>query len=96
MSKHKREAAFIAPREIDPKRRREWPVESQPEAVVALHAMQVEVGRAAGHLAGVIEHRGIEVTTRHDPPLRLQQQAVAIAETRRIEAPQVGAAAERR
>jgi hypothetical protein len=41
--------------------------------------IEVEIRPAGSHLPGVVEHSGIEVPVRHDAPLRLQQQAVAIA-----------------
>ena len=75
-----KDEAFAALGQLDAQRRGERAVEADAEAVVVLQPVEVEVRRARGDLAGVVEERGVEVAVDHDAPLRLQQQAVLIAE----------------
>src|SRR3954468_7093448 len=71
---------FAAAREVEAQRRRERTVEADPDPVIVLEIVEVQVAGARGDLAGVVEHRGVDVAIDHDAPLGLQLEAVAIAE----------------
>ena len=72
------------------------PWKRKPKPKSSFKPVEIEIGRARGHLAGIVEERQVEVAVDHDAPLRLQQQAVPVAEPPAAVAAQRGAAANRR
>ncbi len=82
--------------QLDAERRGKRPVEAKAEAEVVLQVLEIDVLRTGGDLAGVVEERNIEIAVDHDAPLRLEQQAVLVAEAPAAVAAQRRAAAERR
>src|SRR5688572_1893054 len=71
---------FVAPGHLDAQRSRRRTVQAEPDAVIALQAVEIQIRPAGRDLAGVVEERGVEEAVDQHPPLGLQQQAVAIAE----------------
>ena len=55
-------------------------MEAESQADIVLQAIEIQVGPAGGHLAGVVEQGHIQEAIRQDAPFRLKQQRVAIAE----------------
>ena len=72
------------------------PWKRTPTPKSSLQAVEIEIRHARRHLAGVVEERQVEIAVDHDAPLRLQQQAVLIAESPAAVAAQRRAAAKRR
>src|SRR6476661_3669484 len=66
--------------QLHAQRRGERAVEPDADAEVVLQPVEVEVRRACRDLPCVVEERGFEIAVGHDPPFRLQQEAVLIAE----------------
>ena len=67
-----------------------------PKTVIRDQAVEIEILRVLFHFPGVVEQRGLETTVDDEPPLALQQQAVAAAESPAGIAAQAVPAAERR
>jgi hypothetical protein len=70
-------------------------VKTHPEAVVALHAVEIEIRPAGGDFARVVEHRGINEPVDHDAPFGLKDQTVLVAEAVAAESAQRGSTAHR-
>src|SRR5262245_43097852 len=71
---------FGTRRQLYKEGRRNRRVETHADSPFFLQLIEVEVLSAGDDFAGVVEERQVEVTVDHDAPLRLQQQAVQIAE----------------
>src|SRR5262245_62862665 len=53
---------------------------TEAEAIVALQPTEIEIFLARRDFSGIVEHCGLHKTIDHDPPLRLKQQRVLVAE----------------
>src|SRR5262245_14375646 len=74
---------------VDSERGRKRGVESGAESVIILKPVEIEIFLTRGHLTGIIKEGCVQEAIDHDSPLRLQQQAVLIAEAPALEAAQV-------
>src|SRR5262245_8781850 len=92
----KRNEAFTAGREVEPRDEGAVAVEPEPDAVADVEVAEVEIFPIVRHLPGVDEDRAVERPPRFPPVLGRHQQAVGILEAELAEAAKRLRAAQRR
>src|SRR5262249_28895176 len=73
---------------FDAKRCEKWSVKAHAEAVVALQPAEIEIRLQRGDFSGIVEHCSVDEAVDHDPPLRLKDDPVLVAEPVARKSPQ--------